>query len=248
MPEIEPQQPQHPDILDLGLLRQINGGGGPISSGGSGGGSGGGGGQGAYPAHYTITLENFRIDQTWSFHHDTDFVDFAVKVGGQPAPNSPQHKSMGDLNNGTFSVGISYDIIVPSADTLVITNYQIINHGHDGNAEQIMSALDHGSDSMADDPGVGTVMTQDSSTDTGQGESTWDQIVKFSGGYVVSLFTTDCDAIVAANQILATGAMLASSTAPGRHEITKRFTKSSPHGCGTSDADYTVTLSIIRTS
>lgn len=247
MPEIEPQQPQRPDILDLGHLRRINGGGGPISSGG-GGGSSGGGGQDAYPAHYTITLENFRIDQTWSFHHDTDYVGFGVKVGGQPAPNSPQHKSMGDLNNGIFSVGISYDITVPSADTLVVINYQIVNNGHD-NPEQVMSKLDDGSNSMADDPGVGTEMTNDSSKDTGDGGSTWQQIVENAlGAWLISLLTANCDALVAANQVFCIGEQLASKTANGPYRVTKQFTKASPHGCGDADSDYTITWSATRTS
>ena len=39
---------------------------------------------------------------------------------------------MGDVNNGTHSVGLSIEVDIPDDDTIVVFNYLIMNSGHGG--------------------------------------------------------------------------------------------------------------------
>src|SRR5262249_9644708 len=76
----------------------------------------------------TFTMANFGISDTRSRHEDTDFVFLSVTVGANPPVFAK--KSMGDVNNGTHSVGLSIDVDIPDDDTIVVFNYLIMNSGH----------------------------------------------------------------------------------------------------------------------
>ena len=90
----------------------------------------------------TFTMDNFGISNTRSLHEDTDFVYLSATVGANP-PVFVQ-KSMGDVNNGTHSVGLSVEVDIPDDDTIVVFSYLVINNGHGGNdakAKAAQSAL-----------------------------------------------------------------------------------------------------------
>lgn len=81
------------------------------------------------PARFAIfTMENFGISNTRSRHNDTDFVYLSATVGANPPVFVK--KSMGDVNNGTHSVGLSIEVDIPDDDTIVVFNYLIMNSGH----------------------------------------------------------------------------------------------------------------------
>jgi hypothetical protein len=47
---------------------------------------------------------------------------------------------MGDVNNGTHSVGLSLEVDIPDDDTAVVFNYLIMNNGHGGNDAKAKAA------------------------------------------------------------------------------------------------------------
>ena len=47
---------------------------------------------------------------------------------------------MGDVNNGTHSVGLSIEVDIPDDDTVVVFNYLIMNNGHGGNDAKAKAA------------------------------------------------------------------------------------------------------------
>lgn len=78
----------------------------------------------------TFTMDSFGISQTRSLHNDTDIVYLSATVGaGNPVP---LQKSMGDVNNGTHSVGLSVEVDIPDDDTIVVFSIMICNAGHGG--------------------------------------------------------------------------------------------------------------------
>ena len=78
----------------------------------------------------TFTMDSFGISNTRSLHNDTDFVYLSATVGANPPVFAK--KSMGDVNNGTHSVGLSIEVDIPDDDTIVVFNYLIMNSGHGG--------------------------------------------------------------------------------------------------------------------
>jgi len=95
------------------------------------------------PSRFAIfTMDSFGISHTRSLHNDTDFVTLSATVGANPPVFVT--KSMGDVNNGTHSVGLSIEVDIPDDDTIVVFNYLIRNSGHDGNdakEKAVQSAL-----------------------------------------------------------------------------------------------------------
>jgi hypothetical protein len=81
----------------------------------------------------TFTLDSFKISDTRSLHKDTVYVSIAVAVGSNPAITLPT-KSMGDLNNGTYSINLSIPNVEVSAAEKVAFSYSIIKYGHDKDA------------------------------------------------------------------------------------------------------------------
>jgi phospholipase C len=90
----------------------------------------------------TFTMDTFGISNTRSRHNDTDVVHLSATVGANPTVFVS--KSMGDVNNGTHSVGLSIEVDIPDDDTIVVFNFLIMNDGHGGNdakAKAAQSAL-----------------------------------------------------------------------------------------------------------
>jgi hypothetical protein len=76
-----------------------------------------------------FSLDSFRITETRSLHNDTDFISLCVTVGA----NAPviQTRAMGNVNNGTYQVGLAVSAEVPADNTPVVFTYTILNNGHD---------------------------------------------------------------------------------------------------------------------
>ena len=91
------------------------------------------------PARFaTFTMDSFGISNTRSLHNDTDFVYLSANVGANPIVFVS--KSMGDVNNGTHSVGLSLEVDIPDDDTAVVFNYLIMNNSHGGNDAKAKAA------------------------------------------------------------------------------------------------------------
>jgi hypothetical protein len=78
-------------------------------------------------AKFSFTLDSFKITDTRSLHKDTDYVSFTLKVGS--GPPQTKVKSMGDVNNGTHQVGLTFSEILVNATDSVTVNYLIVNAG-----------------------------------------------------------------------------------------------------------------------
>ena len=83
---------------------------------------------------YILTLDSFNITNTRSAHQDTDYLVFTslVTPGGQPAT---QTKSMGNVNNGTHSVGLAFSGLSVSPGQSLVLNYIIVNAGRDSRVD-----------------------------------------------------------------------------------------------------------------
>jgi hypothetical protein len=78
-------------------------------------------------ALFTFTLASFGITNTRSKHEDTDYVAFTLRLGSL----DPQtvFKPMGNVNNGTHQVELSFNGIEVDQDDTVLFNYLIVNAG-----------------------------------------------------------------------------------------------------------------------
>lgn len=90
-------------------------------------------------ATLSFSLNTMQITDTRSTHKDTDWVSFTLKVGTATPVSSS--RSMGDLNNGTFDIGLSFSGIAINPDDTVVLNYLIINSGGPSSANTIQDTL-----------------------------------------------------------------------------------------------------------
>lgn len=80
-------------------------------------------------ATYTFSLDSYEIKDTRSPHEDTIYVALGLTVNGQQAANA-QTKFMGNQNNGTHPVGLSFaNVAVPDGAEVTMT-YHIVNSGN----------------------------------------------------------------------------------------------------------------------
>ncbi|MBV9144171.1 MAG: hypothetical protein JO115_25165 [Pseudonocardiales bacterium] len=203
---------------------------------------------------YTFSLDSFEIRNTRSRHVDTDYVTFAVTVGtGQPRT---QTKSMGDLNNGVFSVGLTFEDVAVAAHEPVIVTYLIMNSGHQSQAET-EATLENVAKQLADAGAKAAATAIASGVGTLVGATIGGVVVPVVGaalgalaGWLVStlggIIFADCDGPVAAQQTPFLGRALRSRTVSGPLRIsTDNPGIDSPAGCG-SNSDYIVNWSITR--
>lgn len=208
-------------------------------------------------SNFTFRLDSFEIENTRSRHEDTDYVSCSFALGSA-APQT-KTKSMGDLNNGTYPVGISFGPVTISSPTEVaIFNYLIVNAGHedwstiDGMITKAGSTLAKaGADAAASAAGAaaGTLL----------GAEIGGVVVPIIGpalgalagwvvGEITGLVTADCDGPVAAEQLVVTGAQLWASTQDANktwsHQTYQPGTDSAA-GCG-SNSIYLVNWSVVR--
>jgi hypothetical protein len=177
---------------------------------------------------YVFTLESFQITDTRSRHNDTDHVTFAVKVGDKVYP--AKVKNMGDLNNGTYKVNLSFGPIeVPTPETKVNLTYLIMNSGHD--QDKVSDWLKKAAEGL---------LTKGAAAAGGP----WGIAIGVVGDLGLGIAFANCDGWVAGDHIALTGKTLAGYTKP--HRETRNYKGiDSPRGCG-GNSHYYVTWSITQ--
>ena len=181
---------------------------------------------------FTFSLDSFRITDTRSRHNDTDYVSFTLLVKSANGTGTPKTltKSMGDVNNGTHKVGLTFSGIPVNPTDTVVLNYLIVNAGH-GNPSQVVSGLESAGTKLATAgatalggavgsviPGFGTILGA---------------AVGFLASEVTNLLNADCDGGVAAEQTTMTFNDMMTKTAKGTFiQTTKHPGTDSAHGCG----------------
>jgi hypothetical protein len=194
----------------------------------------------------TFSLDSFRITDTRSRHNDTDYVSCTLLVRDANGQGTPQtlKKKIGDVNNGTHAIGLSFPNVPMPAKGSVVFNYLIVNSGHQSESD-VDKALEKAGGALAEKglvaggtalgtailPGLGTILGA---------------IGGFLAGEISAILNANCDGAVAAEQVTLTFDQLLQDTANGA------FTKETRHpgtdsatGCG-SNSMYFVTWHIER--
>jgi hypothetical protein len=227
---MKPQDPNNPGPIGHGPIKTGPIHSGPIHTGPIFGG----------PPNFTFTLDSFQITDTRSRHEDTDYVSFTLLVqpnGGPAATPQTLNKSMGDLNNGTFPVGLSFPNVKVGPDDTVVLNYLIVNSGHSSESS-IYSTLDSTGAKLASAgasaaagaiigsaiPGLGTLIGA---------------LAGWLAGELTGVLDANCDGPVAAEQNSFTYDELLQKTASGNYsETTKHPGTDSATGCGSNSMYY----------
>jgi hypothetical protein len=167
----------------------------------------------------TFSLDSWVVRETRSLHNDTNHVAVALSVNGQMVGGGPQTKFMGNQNNGTFPVGLSFpDVEVPT-NAIVTMSYEIVNSGHSPSAvaDALKAALES-------------------------------RIAK-SAGKLVDLVFANCDGPITpphGRQIVWNDSELAAiSSGTTFTDKQDEPGNDSPHGCG-SNSHYIVQYSVTR--
>ena len=146
----------------------------------------------------TFSLDSFRITDTRSRHNDTDYVSCTLLVRDANGQGTPQtlKKKIGDVNNGTHAIGLSFPNVPMPAKGSVVFNYLIVNSGHQSESD-IDKALEKAGSALAEKglvaggtalgtailPGLGTILGL---------------IGGFLAGEISGILTANCDGAVAA--------------------------------------------------
>jgi hypothetical protein len=194
----------------------------------------------------TFSLDSFRITDTRSRHEDTDYVSFTLLVRDANGNGTPltQKKFMGNLNNGTFTVGLSFPNVVVPTNGSVAFNYLIVNSGHKSEGD-VDKALEAAGSALANKalvaggtalgtailPGLGTILGA---------------LGGFLAGEIGSILNANCDGAVAAEQVTMSFNDLITKTASGPDTVTTKHPGTdSATGCG-GNSMYFVTWHIAR--
>jgi hypothetical protein len=166
---------------------------------------------------YTFSIDNYVIRETRSLHNDTNHVAVALSVNGQMVGGGPQTKFMGNQNNGTFPVDLSFPDVEVPANAVVTMAYEIINSGHSPSAvaDALKAALESG--------------------------------ITKSAGKLVDLVFANCDGPITpphGRQIVwKDGALESISSGTTFTDKQNEPGNDSPHGCG-SNSHYIVQYSV----
>ncbi len=164
-------------------------------------------------------------------------------------------KSMGNVNNGTHPVNLSFSPIAIDLDDTVVFNYLILNNGH-SSQQTVDNALTQAGTSLAKAGAQAAATAIGSGVGALVGASVGSAVVPLIGtalgalaGWLVSELTgiifANCDGPVAAEQATFTGWQLHTATLGGavlRRTTTHPGTDSAT-GCG-SNSVYKVTWSV----
>ena len=204
------------------------------------------------PASYTFHLVSMQVLNTRSRHEDSDKASLTVAVGPGGTPTTVT-KDLGDVNNGTFPIGLSIGPIQISDPNIgVAMNYVILNSGHQS-WDDINKILTGTGASLA----AAGAKAATSAVGAAIGAEVGSTLVPVIGtalgllaGWLVDqvtgLLTADCDGPVAAEQPAFKGLQLWNNTVRGPYTHTTYHPGiDSAHGCG-SNSIYTVTWSISR--
>lgn len=205
---------------------------------------------------YTATLHTVHIDNTRSRHNDTDSVSFTV-VSGEKI-NHTQSLSLGDVNNGDHSVGISFPLLLSDSAQPLVLSYVVYNGGTSQLPQTLEQLTEKAADGALDDildpsPPVSSA----SDYGTGSSDEMWPEPGSANVGWLTALsylgiadfIFPDCDGLVAFDTIGHTlnqwdQAIDVATNSTYRASI--RYPGSnSPAGCG-SNSDYTLTWSVHR--
>jgi hypothetical protein len=192
------------------------------------------------PPNFTFTLDSFQITDTRSRHEDTDFVTFTLLVqpkNGPPATPQTLNKSMGDVNNGTHAVNLSFPNVKVGPDDTVVVNYLIVNSGHSSESS-IYSTLDSTAGKLATAGGSAAAGALIGSAIPGFG-TLIGALAGWLAGELTSVLDANCDGPVAAEQNTFTYNDLLQKTANGNYsETTKHPGTDSATGCGSNSMYY----------
>jgi hypothetical protein len=205
---------------------------------------------------YTFAMDSFQITNTRSLHEDTDYVSISLAVGS--AAPVTKVKAMGNLNNGTFKPGLTFDNIVVGPTTPIVFNYAIVNNGHSSGVK-VEQALQQTGTQLAQKAAEAASKAIGTEIGSVLGASIGTAAVPIVGtalgalagwlvGEVGTILFANCDGPVAAGVHVFTGAELASMTTGGKTvtQTDHNPGTDSPHGCG-SNSNYYVTWSIRAT-
>jgi hypothetical protein len=198
---------------------------------------------------FTFSLDSFRITDTRSRHEDTDYAVITLQLKSAHSATDPQTltKKIGDVNNGTHAVGLSFPNIHIDPSQTVVFNYIITNSGHKDESA-VYQTLEKAGTALANKalvaggtalgnaiplPGIGPILGA---------------AAGWLASEIGSILTANCDGPVAAEQITLTYADLVAKTANGTfsHE-TKQPGTDSATGCG-SNSMYYVDWHITKTT
>jgi hypothetical protein len=193
-------------------------------------------------ATFSFTLDSFQITDTRSLHQDTDYVTFTLLVKPQNGTGTPQtlKKSMGDVNNGTHSVNLTFSNIVVRPTDTVTLNYLIVNSGHK-NPSQVESALESAATKLATTGGaaLGNAIIPGFGSLLGMAAG-------WLAGELVTIINANCDGAVAGEQDTFTYNDLMARVAHGPfNQSTKHPGTNSPSGCG-RNSSYIVNWHMIE--
>lgn len=194
----------------------------------------------------TFSLDSFRITDTRSRHNDTDFVSCTLLVRDASGNGTPQtlKKSMGDVNNGTHAVGLSFPNVAVPAGGSIVFNYLIVNSGHNSESD-VDKALEKAGTTLADKGLVAGGTALGTAILPGLG-SILGAIGGWLAGEIGNIINANCDGAVAAEQVTLTFDQLMQDTANGPFtKETKHPGTNSATGCG-SNSMYFVTWHIAR--
>lgn len=204
------------------------------------------------PASYTFRLVSMQVLNTRSRHEDSDKASLTVAVGAGGTPTTVV-KDLGDVNNGTFPIGLSIGPIQISDPHIGIAmNYVILNSGHQNwndvnkiltGAGSALAAAGAKAATSAVGAAIGLEVGSDLLPVIG---SALGLLAGWLVDEVTGLLTADCDGPVAVEQPAFKGQQLWNYTARGPYTHTTYHPGiDSNHGCG-SNSVYTATWSISR--
>lgn len=210
------------------------------------------------PGIFMFTLDKMTISNTRSRHLDTDHA--SISVGVNDGPPLTAEKFIGELNNGTHTVGLSIGpIFISSPTDKIAFNYIIINAGHQDHAEINKKITDAGQ-TLAKAGATAATTAAGALAGAVVGGSVGSMIMPvvgtaigaaaaFLGAKLTGILTADCDGTVALEQVGLTGQQLSSLLSmptPYAHWTYHPGTDSST-GCG-SNSMYLCYWSVIRLS
>ncbi len=187
----------------------------------------------------TFSLDSFRITNTRARHEDTDTVSVTLLVRDASGNGTPQTltKSMGNVNNGTFNVGLVFPNVVVPPDGTVVFNYLIVNSGHSSEST-IDSILETVGGSLAQKAltaggtGIGSAILPGLGTILGA-------LAGWLAGEISSIIKANCDGPVAAEKVTLSYSDLMAKTANGPDTATTAHPGvKSDTGCGSNSMYY----------
>jgi hypothetical protein len=194
---------------------------------------------------YTISFQNFQIDNTRSNHVDTNYASLVVNSPLGGVLRTPT-KSMGDMNSGpAVGVGLSIpNIVVPQKSSVTIV-WSVVNSGHQDQT-QLKSAIDTALDAAIQQA------SQPSEGDNGD-SSDGDELLEMAKDLIdaaLGFLMADCDGPVVGGRKTISGKDLFNATSPDPLIISLTNVGDddwgkSPHGCRNSS--YTSHITITKT-